>query len=307
MKVSTPQGTDGPGTARSRPLRGNRLRAFREALLHWYVPRARPLRIRSTREPWAILVSEVMSQQTQIARVDEAWTRFMTAYPTPRSLAEAPTAEVLRAWAGLGYNRRAINLQRAAVVIEADHAGSVPSEVPALEALPGVGAYTARAVAAIAFATPVAAVDTNVRRVVGRVTASSPTPSELQAEADRWVDADEPATWTHAAMELGAVCCTARNPRCGECPVAPFCASAGRVATPARQATSGSVTFERTSRWLRGRIIEHLRGLEDGAWTTLPSSMGAHDQAAIDAAIVALQRDGLLERGPDGAVRLPSG
>lgn len=248
-----------------------------------------------------------MAQQTQIARVDEAWTVFMARYPTPRALAEAPTAEVLRAWAGLGYNRRAINLQRAAVAIEADHAGSVPSAVEALEALPGVGPYTARAVAAIAFGQPLAAVDTNVRRVVQRVTATSPAPTALQAEADQWVEADDPATWTHASMELGAVCCTARNPRCDECPVSHWCASVGRVATPARRGASQGVPFERTSRWLRGRIIEHLRNLEDGAWTRLPSSIGTHDQAAIDAALLALQRDGLLERGPEGAVRLPSG
>jgi len=135
-------------------------------VLGWYGSRARPLGIRTTREPWAILVSEVMAQQTQIARVDEAWSVFMERYPTPRALAEASTAEVLRAWSGLGYNRRAVNLRRAAAAIETEHAGRVPDDIEALEALPGVGPYTARAVVAIAFGQPVAAVDTNVRRVV---------------------------------------------------------------------------------------------------------------------------------------------
>ncbi len=248
-----------------------------------------------------------MAQQTQIARVDEAWAVFMARYPTPRVLAEASTAEVLRSWAGLGYNRRALNLQRAAAVIEQEHGGRVPFEVVALEALPGVGPYTSRAVAAIAFGQPIAAVDTNVRRVVTRVTGRSFTPVELQAEADAWVDAADPATWTHATMELGATVCVARRPRCEECPVAALCASAGRVEVAAPRADAANVPFERTTRWLRGRIIERLRALDHGAWEQLPSSIGEHGEAAVAAATAALEQDGLLECRPDGAVRLPSG
>ena len=136
------------------------------ALLAWYRPRARALRIRSTRDPWAILVAEVMSQQTQIARVDEAWVHFMRRFPTPRRLARSSQADVLRAWAGLGYNKRALALWRAAGIIETEHAGQVPRELADLESLPGVGPYTARAVASVAYGQPVAAVDTNVRRVL---------------------------------------------------------------------------------------------------------------------------------------------
>jgi A/G-specific adenine glycosylase len=257
-----------------------------------------------------------MAQQTQIARVDEAWAAFMERYPDPRSLAQAPTSDVLRAWAGLGYNRRAVHLQRAAVAIEADHGGRVPGELDALEALPGVGPYTARAVAAIAYGRAVAAVDTNVRRVVARVTAAELSPRELQAEADAWVDPADPAGWTHASMELGAVVCVARRPRCPVCPVARWCASAGQV-QPAPQvpgahspqasaARSPQAPFEHTTRWLRGRIVERLRELDDGAWTRLPSTIGRHDAAAVEAATRSLEREGLLERGPDGAVRLPS-
>lgn len=247
-----------------------------------------------------------MAQQTQIARVDEAWAVFMERYPTPRALAAAPTADVVRAWAGLGYNRRAINLQRTAAVIEAEHDGRVPADVAALEALPGIGPYTARAVAAIAFGQRVAAVDTNVRRVVERVLGQPLAPRERQAEADAWVEPADPATWTHAAMELGATVCTSRRPACASCPVTAWCASAGRVEPTSRDARS-SVPFERTTRWLRGRIIERLRGLDDGAWVRLPDSIGDHETAAIAAAVEGLERDGLLERGPDGAVRLPSG
>jgi A/G-specific adenine glycosylase len=248
-----------------------------------------------------------MAQQTQIARVDAAWTAFMQRYPTPRALAAASTAEVLRAWAGLGYNRRARNLQRAAAAIEADHAGRVPESLEALEALPGVGPYTARAVAAIAFGQPVAAVDTNVRRVVTRVLGRPLGPRDLQAAADALVESDDPATWTHASMELGAVVCVARAPQCHACPVAGWCASAGRVLTPERRMSARELPFERTNRWLRGRIIERLRALDDKAWAVLPTAIGEHDEAAVEAAVAALQRDGLLERRPDGAVRLPSG
>ncbi len=307
MKVSTLTAAEGPGPERPGALPERRLERFRATLLEWYGPRARPLRIRSTREPWAILVSEVMLQQTQISRVDEAWSVFMERYPTPRSLALAPTAEVLRAWAGLGYNRRALNLQRAAASIEADHGGQVPADVTQLEALPGVGPYTARAVAAIAFGRPVAAVDTNVSRVVRRVVGGSLSPKELQAEADAWVEPGDPATWTHALMELGATTCVSRQPQCDRCPIADRCASAGRIKPAARAPAGSTVPFERTSRWLRGRIIERLRELDDDAWTSLPASLGGHDAAAIDAAVVGLERDGLLERRSDGAVRLPSG
>ena len=306
MKVSKRSGADGPGAEGSDPPRGDHLPAFRTALLEWYGQRARPLRIRATRDPWAILVSEVMAQQTQISRVDDAWAVFMQRYPTPRALAEATTAEVLRSWAGLGYNRRALNLQHAAATIETEHGGRVPTELEDLEALAGVGPYTARAVAAIAFGLPVAAVDTNVRRVVSRILGRSLPPRRLQAEADALVAPDDPATWTHASMELGATVCVARDPRCPDCPVVDWCSSAGRVETPARRTRSTEPAFERTTRWLRGRIIERLRALDDGEWGTLPAVMGAHDADDIESAVAALQREGMLERGPDGAVRLPS-
>ena len=247
-----------------------------------------------------------MSQQTQISRVDEAWVTFMQRYPGPRDLARASTAEVLRAWAGLGYNRRALNLQRAAATIVAEHAGRVPGSVDALEALPGVGPYTARAVAAIAFGQPIAAVDTNVRRVITRLFAEALTPRHLQDAADALVATDDPATWTHASMELGATVCVARNPRCGDCPVADWCASAGLVAVSVRRTGSAEPAFELTTRWLRGRIIARLRSLDGDAWGRLPATIGAHGSEEVESAVVALQREGLLERRPDGAVRLPS-
>ncbi len=298
-------------------LQGGHSGRFQRALLAWYGPVARPLRIRVTREPWAILVSEVMAQQTQIERVDAAWVAFMQRYPTPAALAAASTADVLRAWSGLGYNRRAVNLQRAAMLIQAEHAGRVPADVKALEGLPGVGPYTARAVAAIAFGSPVAAVDTNVRRVITRTVGAPLSSREIQALADALVPADDPATWTHASMELGATVCTAHRPSCQTCPVSAWCASAGQVAPVPRPvqrrdgARAGSVRtpilpFERTTRWLRGRIVERLRHLDDGSWARLPNAIGVHGETEIAAAVAGLERDGLLQQHPDGSVRLPS-
>ena len=145
--------------------------AARDAILDWYAAHGRTLAFRATTDPYAILVSEAMAQQTQAARAGEAWIRFMEAFPTAEALAAATPADVLRAWQGLGYNRRALNLWRAARQIVEVHGGEVPADLRALEALPGVGPYTARAVAAIAFGMPVGAVDTNVRRVLGRMVA----------------------------------------------------------------------------------------------------------------------------------------
>jgi A/G-specific adenine glycosylase len=316
-------------------------RPFQASLLGWYRENARPLRIRSTRQPWPVLVAEVMAQQTQIARVDDAWAGFLERFPTPRALAEASPADVLRAWSGLGYNRRAVNLQRAAAVIVAEHGGRVPGRVEQLEGLPGVGPYTARAVAALAFAQPVAAVDTNVRRVMSRLAGRVLTARQLQVAADQLVPRDDPATWTHASMELGATLCTSRAPACDACPVSRWCASAGRAGgvegrvavaadggmlpsrpapgngmPPRRPAPDGGMppgrpaprgpAFEHTTRWLRGRIVEQLRALDDGAWARLPDTIGTHGPEQIAAATAALQQDGILEMRADGSVRLPS-
>jgi A/G-specific adenine glycosylase len=287
-------------------MSSGRRRRIQLALLGWYRPRSRPLRIRSTTDPWALLVAEVMAQQTQIARVDEAWAVFMERYPAPHHLASVSTAEVLRAWAGLGYNRRALNLQRTARAIESEHAGVVPSDIETLQTLPGIGPYTSRALAATAFGQPVAAVDTNVRRVVSRVLGEPLSPAGLQVAADALVYEADPATWTHASMDLGATVCRPRRPRCDECPVRQWCASAGKMEQLPRAESGSRLPFEQTSRWLRGRIVERLRALNDDAWTRLPAVIGSHDEQAVVSAIAGLEQDGLLERSPDGSVRLPS-
>ena len=315
MKVPQPGTADSPGSSWATRLGQAARDQLQHALLAWYRPRARPLGIRETNDPWAILVAEVMAQQTQISRVDEAWVRFMARFAGSSELAVASPADVLRAWSGLGYNRRAIALRRTAQLIETEHDGRVPADLEALEALPGIGPYTARAVMAVAHGRPVAAVDTNVRRVISRLVGVPMSTADLQATADWLVRTDGAATWTHASMDLGATVCRSRRPRCEECPLRGWCASAGSVdscartrsGTRARAPTAGRGTpFELTTRWLRGRIVARLLDERDGQWAELPTSIGQHGPEQVSIAVVALERDGLLERRSDGTVRLPS-
>jgi A/G-specific adenine glycosylase len=289
----------------------------RSALLAWYDAGGRTLAFRASRDPYAILVSEVMAQQTQIARVVPAWGAFIERFPTAVALAAAAPADVLRAWRGMGYDRRALNLQRAARAIVADHGGRVPASVAALERLPGIGPYTARAVASIAFGLPVGAVDTNVRRVLGRAlgiaavdAGSKPVPGAArttQAAADGSVDPGRPADWTHALMDLGATVCRPRTPRCDLCPIATWCRSASRVAaSPAARVsprTRRHVPFTATTRWLRGRILDRLRAVDGAAWTSIDGPIGSHDPTAVAAALAALARDGLVELDASGSGR----
>ena len=313
VKVPKPGGADSPGSSWATRLGQAARDQLQQALLAWYRPRARPLRIRETNDPWAVLVAEVMAQQTQISRVDEAWVGFMARFPGSSELAVASPAEVLRAWSGLGYNRRAIALQRTAQLIETEHGGRVPADLEALEALPGIGPYTARAVMAVAHGRPVAAVDTNVRRVISRLVGAPMSTADLQATADWLVRTDGAATWTHASMDLGATVCRSRHPRCEECPLRGWCASAGSVESGARTtararapAAGRGIPFELTTRWLRGRIVARLIDVQDGHWAELPTSIGQHGPEQVSIAVVALERDGLLERRSDGTVRLPS-
>ena len=301
--------------------------ALRDAILGWYASNARRLPFRSTTDPYAILVSEAMAQQTQAARAGEAWTRFMAAFPTPTALAAATPADVLRAWQGLGYNRRALSLWRAARRIVDVHGGRVPADLGALQALPGVGPYTARAVAAIAFGMPVGAVDTNVRRVLGRIVAMGTAPlnaAAMQGLADAAVPPDRPAAWTHALMDIGATICRPRMPACADCPARAWCryasategkvvAGAGRV--PASRHRDGRardtpVPFASTTRWLRGRIVDLLRAATGDGWIVIEGSIGSHGNTAVASAIEALADEGLVEldgahRGGNRRVRLP--
>ncbi len=290
---------------------------LREAILAWYSARARSLPFRGTTDPYAILVSEAMAQQTQAARAGEAWTRFMARFPTVKALAVAPLADVLRAWQGLGYNRRALNLWRAAGRIVSEFGGEVPADLAALESLPGVGLYTARAVGAIAFGMSVGAVDTNVRRVLGRIVAGDAralAPAELQRVADAAVPAGRAGEWTHALMDIGAMVCRPQRPDCRACPAQEWCRYAreagveertGRAARTEPTAThEAQAPFRTTSRWLRGRILDRLREASNGDWVALDVPIGEHDLGAVTVALRALAKDGLLELDARASERL---
>jgi A/G-specific adenine glycosylase len=292
---------------------------LREAILGWFDAEGRPLAFRETSDPWAILVSEAMAQQTQAARAAETWTRFLAEFPTVQALATATPAGVLRAWRGLGYNRRALALRQAAIAIVTEHGGDVPDDLHALERLAGVGPYTARAVAALAFGRRVGAVDTNVRRVLNRAVGGRPgafSESELQAVADASVPADRPGHWTHAVMDIGATFCRPRAPRCDACPAQASCraAIAGTAEAPRIGPAIGKgavherpVHFHTTSRWLRGRILDALRDAPADAWARIEVPLGGHDATAVDASLDTLAREGLAERHPTDAslARLP--
>ena len=287
---------------------------LRDAILAWFEVNGRDLAFRADGDPYAVLVSEAMAQQTQISRVVPAWQAWMARFPTIASLADAPTAEILRQWAGLGYDRRALNLQRAARAIVADHGGRMPDTVEGLMTLPGVGPYTARAVAAIAFGRPVGAVDTNVRRVLGRTVMGSAEidPKQLQAIADASVPVDRPAAWTHALMDVGATFCRPRTPRCEPCPAKAWCrfVTAGEPTSrsPRRRRGGATTPFPQTTRWLRGRILDTLRGVD--GWHAFTSEIGTHDAAAIQRALRAMERDGVIEVrtvASEHEARLPTG
>src|SRR3972149_629102 len=222
--------------------------------------------------------------QTRVSRGGPAWRAFRARCQTAEALAAASPAEVLRAWAGLGYNRRALALQRLAVTVVERHGGRLPDDLAALLALPGIGPYTARAILAIAHGNPVGAVGTNVRRGLGRAFAAHGSrwdageplrARELQAMADRLVPANRPADWTAALMDIGASLCRPRRPDCGACPLAGECRYAltgitERAADPRpRRVAEAPAAYETTSRWLRGRIVERLRALSDGEGTEI--------------------------------------
>jgi A/G-specific adenine glycosylase len=279
---------------------------FGRAIATWHVTTRRDLPVRHATRPWPILVAEVMSQQTQIERVGPAWKRFVGLWPEPRGLAAAETRDVLRAWAGLGYNRRALALREAARTIVREHGGQVPDTVPELELLPGVGPYTARAVAASAFGVPVAPLDVNVRRVVGRVVGEAVPPGRLQDAADGLVSRDDPRAWVDAVMDLAATVCTTRAPRCATCPLAGMCRSAGSIGSAARAPatpTTPATPFSRTNRWLRGRLLAAVRDAPPGSWVDAPDGLGEHDRDAVTAALHGLKRDGFVEFR-DGRARL---
>lgn len=228
-------------------------------VLSWGEPRLRDLPWRQTRDPWLVLVSEVMAQQTQIGRVVPKWLDFVAAYPTPADCAAAPLGDVLRRWHGLGYPRRARALHAAAA--EVARLGGVPNELDALLALPGVGQYTARAVLAFAFELPAAVVDTNIARVLARLSGRRLSAREAQSLADRLLPLEHVWLWNQSLMELGSSLCRPQTPDCARCPLETSCAWRGRGIDPAPGSAGVSRTqerFEGSARQARGRLMNAL-------------------------------------------------
>ena len=288
---------------------------FATAGTRWYAGAARDLPWRHPQAtPWAVLVSEVMLQQTPVARVLPVWTEWLVRWPRPAALAAESPGAAVRAWGRLGYPRRALRLHAAAVAIATRHDGEVPADVGELRALPGVGDYTAAAVAAFAFGARTAVLDTNVRRVYARVfdgvadATGTPTVGERRAALER-VPAAEPGRFSVAVMELGALVCTARAPRCDACPVAqvPGGGSCGWLAAgrPAAVTPRRTQSYAGTDRQARGRLLAVLRDASgpvpgaalDVVWTDARQRMRALD---------GLVADGLVEPLADGRYRLPA-
>jgi len=304
---------------------GALLEATRERVLAWFARAGRDLPWRATRDPYRVLVAEVLAQQTQAARAAAAWPRFLERFPDVATLAAAAPAEVLRAWQGLGYNRRALALHRTAQAVE--ERGGWPDSVEGLAGLPGVGPYTARAVACFALGRRVAPVDTNVARVLARSLAGADpaqlTPAARQRLADQALPppahgpavagAPDPSgrawTWSSALMDVGALHCRPR-PRCEGCPLAPSCRwrALGPAAPPPRpRAQAPFATSDR--RW-RGAVVRALAGAPDGldraALADAVQAVAADRPAGwFDTLLARLEAEGLVATGADGRLHLP--
>jgi len=283
--------------------------ALQDPVIGWYAASARDLPWRRPgTSAWAVLVSEFMLQQTPVSRVLPVYETWLERWPTPADLAAEPAGEAVRAWGRLGYPRRALRLHASAVAINERHGGEVPDEYDALRRLPGVGDYTAAAVASFAFGRAHAVLDTNVRRVLGRAVSATeyPPSSVTRAEKDlaaALVPDEDPEVWAVAVMELGALVCTAANPRCDACPIAEQCAwqRAGRPAYdgPPRRGQ----TYAGTDRQCRGRLLAVLRDADgivsrarlDDEWPE-PTQRGR--------ALAGLLEDGLAVQ-QDGGYALP--
>lgn len=284
-------------------------------LAAWWESNARDLPWRFGRATaWGVLVSEVMSQQTQMSRVVPYWTAWMERWPDARALADAPKAEVITAWGRLGYPRRALRLQECARTVAERYDGALPRTYDELVALPGVGDYTASAVMSFAFGERIAVIDTNIRRVLARAFRGEESlggsASQVERETARRLlpESDKVSVvWNQAVMELGATVCTAKAPLCESCPIAGQCAFLrnGRPGLGQRR-TRPRQRFQGTDRQVRGLVLEALRGLPSGG--TLERARVERlwkDRVQLDACVASLDDDGLVEMLPDGSLRLP--
>lgn len=302
-------------------------------LLKWYAAQQRDLPWRSTDDPYAILVSEIMLQQTQVDRVLPKYQQFLATFPTLAELAAAPTAEVISAWVPLGYNMRAVRLQSIARQVIAEYDGRIPDTIDDLLKLKGIGRYTAGAIACFAYRKQVATVDTNIRRVLHRIFLGLEYPkpkindAEMLTFAKRVLPADEAYNWNQALMDLGATICTSNNPQCTFCPLQTNCTAyvemgqhslfpSGIVLRQLRKVAEKKTTYQTqpftsTNRYFRGRIVDLLRAVPASERMTLVAlgqqikpTFCDDDLPWLKKVVAGLAKDGLLDYAEDG-VRLP--
>jgi len=303
------------------------------ALLQWYAREQRDLPWRATSDPYAILVSEIMLQQTQVDRVLPKYEQFLSAFPTLEDLAAASTADVISVWVPLGYNRRAISLQSIARQVITDYGGRIPDTIDELLKLKGVGRYTAGAIACFAYRKHVATVDTNIRRVLHRIFLGLEHPepkvndSQMLSLAEQVLPEDKAYNWNQALMDLGATICTSNNPECLGCPLQESCQAykemsqyslfpSGTVLRQLRKVAEKKSTYQAqpftsTNRYFRGRIVDLLRSLPVDERISLAAlgpkikpEFSAEDLAWLQKIVDGLVKDGLLDYNEDG-VRLP--
>ena len=274
------------------------LQALHADILAWFDESARELPWRTDPQPWRVMVSEFMLQQTPVARVLPVFETWIRRWPSPTALASDSPGEAVRAWGKLGYPRRALRLHASAVAIVERHGGEVPSDVDSLRALPGVGDYTAAAIASFAFRGRQVVLDTNVRRLFARTVQGVEYPADSITAAEREMAVDllperDADRWAAATMELGAVICTAKSPRCGGCPVEDRCAwnAAGRPAHdgPPRRGQA----YAGTDRQVRGRLLDVLR-VSDSPVTKDSLDAAWHDAAQRERCLASLLADGLI-------------
>lgn len=295
------------------PLSPGERREIVRRILHWYGRNARDLPWRRPNAtPWQVMVSEFMLQQTPVERVREPWRVWVERWPTPAALAAAPAGEAVRAWGRLGYPRRALRLHAAASTIADQHDGKVPADKEALLHLPGVGAYTAAAISTFAYSRREVVLDTNVRRVLGRVSAglALPPPTVTAAESAQAQEflprqGGRAARWAVASMELGALVCTARAPRCLSCPVSDLCRwrRSGFQTSPVGRRRR-SQTYEGTDRQCRGALLAAFRASHEPLSNR---ALAEHwpDATQRSRALASLITDGLVIAAQDGHYRFP--
>lgn len=300
------------------PLPSKDIQLLRRTILKWYSRHGRNLPWRGIHDPYRILLSEIMLQQTQVSRVLEKYPLFLKRFPSLSALARANRSDIVRAWKGMGYNNRAVRLHALAQTVISVHRGRIPKTEDGLTALPGIGTYTARAVLCSAFGTPVSFVDVNIRRLLSRILWKMPHTAAMVPErtiagaAEQLLPRRKAYDWNQALMDLGATICTARSPQCDVCPLSRLCASAQMMSGPPLSRARKEPSLHGVPRRIyRGRIIEQLR--KSGRRTGLPLNVigprvlprfGSKDRVWLEHLLIALERDGLVRITDDGGNRV---